>query len=132
MPVWRDADGNTYNSWDELGLDHLKNVVVLLTKRAEEAKRLYNSFIAPGANAYYAEERWRELLVLLEDASRTLKRRLNSDNAFELDPAPATPQEAFSRAERVLGDTPRRASKQRSASVREGKIVERPRKLRIE
>lgn len=140
-PVWRDADGNQYNSWDELGLDHLKNVVALLTKRAEEAQKEFKRLKQRKADqaeltyTYYAEENWRELLLVLEGASRALKRRLDSDNAFELDPAPLTPQEALTRAGSVLGEAPRRADKQRGSPVspaREGKIVERPRKLRIE
>ena len=131
MPVWRDTEGNIYDSFDELGVEHLKNVVVLLTKRAEEARKAYKSDknLRRDLEAIFTEARWRELLLLLEDASRALKKRLNSENEWTLDLAPKTPQQALANAEMIL---PKRRKGKGVAVETTGRIVERPRKLRIE
>ena len=126
-PVWIDANGNRYDSWNQLTLDHLKNVVVLLTKRAKEGQREWNRYTFS-----VIEYQWRQTLITLEDASRALRNRLDSADPWALDSAPKTPQEALISAGNVLGEAPRRKSKQRGTSLSEGKIVELPRKLRIE
>lgn len=134
MPVWRDAEGVVYENWNQLGLEHLKNVVVLLAKRVEEAQREWKKQKRLNEDQVYTlyfESRWRELLVLLENASRVLRERLGGNDqdkfAWELDSPSKTPLEVLVDAKELL---PKRRKDRTVETV--SKIVERPRKLRIE
>lgn len=144
MPVWRDTSGRVYDSWEDLSVDHLKNVVVLLAKRAEEAQKEFNKYRDVKDDSltykYLAEERWRGLLITLEEASRNLKSRIESGDQWALDPAPKTAEEAIKYAVERIWDAREgkllvvkraRTANKAVNTISAGKIEERPRKLRM-
>ena len=117
--VWRSADGVEYESWADLEDSHLKNIIILLKKRTEEAQKLWERFnqqswkpvYSPGDLPYYTgpslygayERRWRSLLLMLEEATRELARR-EKITEWELEEAPESGAELVAGIKKLIFD----------------------------
>ena len=87
VPVWRSGGGKVYDTWDDLGLEHLDSVVQLLKKQVEKAQYKYNRAVSvklPWYTQAGLERVWTKQLLRLESAKSALEKRVNGKESWDI------------------------------------------------